>query len=211
MTTLSFFISCVIAYGILSLYWKGRSTRYILLLSGFFCLLVIISAFVAAAYNMAAVWYVAGSAPILSAFIAAFVSLLIMPYSLREATSKFQVPDYMHTVDPSEFITTTFDRMPDADHKGEALYTLLRVLYVVTSSRKKANALFPQVMKTAFKLYDAGHYTQNSIFFSCVCLEITGQISQQTAKHRSVAIQCAANLTYEAILSGHKSGELKSQ
>lgn len=211
MTTLSFFISCVIAYGILSLYWKGRSTRYILLLSGFFCLLVIISAFVAAAYNMAAVWYVAGSAPILSAFIAAFVSLLIMPYSLREATSKFQAPDYMHTVDPSEFITTTFDRMPDANHKGEALYTLLRVLYVLTPSRKKASKLFPQVMKTAVSLYDAGNYTPNSIFFGCIRWEITGQISRNKIRHQANAIDCAVNLIYEATLSAHKSGELKSQ
>lgn len=207
MTTLSFFISCVIAYGILFLYWKGRSARYILLLSGLFCLLVIISAFIAAAYNMAAVWYIAGSIPILNAFLAAFVSLLICPYSLKEATTKFHVPDYMHTVDPSEFMATTFDRMPDADHKGEALYTLLRVLYVVTSSRKKANNLFPQVMKTAVSLYDAGSYTPNSIFFSYITQEVAGK----SGKRETSAVECAANLAYEAILSGHKSGELTTK
>ena len=207
MTTLSFFISCVIAYGILSLYWKGRSTRYILLLSGCFCLFVVISAFVAAANNMAAVWYVTGSVPILSAFIAAFVSLFIYPYSLQEATTKFHVPDYMHTVDPSEFITTTFDQLPDTDHKGEALYTLLRVLYVVTSSRKKVNVLFPQVMKTAVLLYDAGSYTPNSIFFTLIIQEVAGK----SGKRETAAVECAANLAYEAILSGHKSGELTTK
>lgn len=204
MTTLSFFIGGIIAYGVLSLYWKRRSARYRLLLGGIFCLIVFISAFVAAAYNMVAVWYVAGSAPILSAFIAAFVSLLIMPYSLQEATAKFQVPDYLHTVDPSEFMTATFDRLPDADHKGEAIYTLLRVLYVVTSSHKKAAKILQYVMKTGISLYDAGSYTPNSIFFSYITREIAGP----SGKPDTAAVQCAANLVYETLLSGHKSGEL---
>lgn len=92
MTALSFFIGGIIAYGVLSLYWKERSVRYKLISGGIFCLLIFISAFVASAYNMAAVWYVAGSIPILIAFLATFVSLLIMPYSLPEATANFRSP-----------------------------------------------------------------------------------------------------------------------
>ena len=211
MTALSFFIGGIIAYGVLSLYWKERSVRYKLISGGIFCLLIFISAFVASAYNMAAVWYVAGSIPILIAFLATFVSLLIMPYSLPEATANFQVPDYLHSVDQSEFMTVTFDGLPNANHKGEALYTLLRVLYVVTSSRKKAHALFPQVIKTAVSLYDAGSYTPNSVFFFCIRGEITDRISSNEIRHQTKAIDCAVNLIYESILSAHKSGELTPQ
>ena len=39
-------------------------------------------------------------------------------------------------------MTVTFDGLPNANHKGEALYTLLRVLYVVTSSRKRRMHFF---------------------------------------------------------------------
>lgn len=47
MTALSFFIGGIIAYGVLSLYWKERSVRYKLISGGIFCLLIFISAFVA--------------------------------------------------------------------------------------------------------------------------------------------------------------------
>ena len=44
MTALSFFIGGIIAYGVLSLYWKERSVRYKLISGGIFCLLIFISA-----------------------------------------------------------------------------------------------------------------------------------------------------------------------
>lgn len=202
------FIGAIPSFWLLHRFFHFRKRSFLYLLTGIFVLLFLGAAVLASAHEVHDTWYAAAAAPILCALLAAFISLLIMPYSLAEATARFHVRDYLHTVDLSEFMTETFESLPDADHKGEALYTLLRVLYAATSSRRKSDKLFRQTMKTALSLSAVGNITTNRIFFATIRLEITDGITRNEISDRTSAVDCAVNLVYEAILSGYKTGEL---
>lgn len=208
MTAVALTFGGIISFFILSVYWKGRSQRFKFLLLGCFFSLFLIAAFLCAALGVARLWYVAGAVPILCSLPAAFISLLIMPYSLEEATQSFRVPDYMGMVDPDAFLIPTLNKLPAVNHKGEAMHTLLRVLYVINPSRKRADVVFRQVMKTAVSLYDARDFTKNSVFFAVIMRELGSSFSDREAKRHSDAIRCAANLAYETILSSHHNKEL---